>query len=291
MASINYREAIKNISDFIIDTCVTEFNEKDEEHTLECSERDKIGKAVPIAVDGTDASEKCWTFEIPFLAERNIMTVSLRIKKSIFLRSGRSTRNGFKVIMSYPGQTLKAQVLKYNWKHVAYERNHGSFKMIFNIQNMVVLKKRNRSHQPCHPVGKLDDLRQRDLLIKTLGCRPVFITSSSEPQCNSGTNITNSTSTESEINYVSPCNQVEKIFYTYDEGDALRNEPEPYFDLNLNFQGKTYMEIKQTRDYDLQSLIGNAGGYLGLFLGVCLLQLPQLLLDGYNFVKGIRHYA
>ena len=73
--------------------------------------------------------------------------------------------------------------------------------------------------------------------------------------------------------------------YTYDEGHAYRDEPEPFFDVNMNFQGKTYMEIEQTQDYDLQSLIGNAGGYVGLFLGVCLLQLPQLLLDAYNVVK------
>ena len=42
----------------------------------------------------------------------------------------------------------------------------------------------------------------------------------------------------------------------------------------MTFQGARYMEIMQIRAYDGQSLIGNAGGYVGLFLGVALIQLP-----------------
>ena len=37
------------------------------------------------------------------------------------------------------------------------------------------------------------------------------------------------------------------------------------------------MEIKHVRDFDIESLIGNSGGYIGLFTGYALLQLPNLL--------------
>ena len=40
----------------------------------------------------------------------------------------------------------------------------------------------------------------------------------------------------------------------------------------------TYMEIRHEKAYDMQSLVGNAGGYVGLFLGYAILQLPDLLL-------------
>ena len=46
------------------------------------------------------------------------------------------------------------------------------------------------------------------------------------------------------------------------------------FEIGLLFQGKTFMLIEQTKSYDYQTLIGNAGGYVGLFLGAALMQLP-----------------
>ena len=60
------------------------------------------------------------------------MTVGMWIKKSIFGETSFRARTGFNVIMSYPGQTLRARVMKYNWKDVT----EGNFAMIFNIQNM-----------------------------------------------------------------------------------------------------------------------------------------------------------
>ena len=59
----------------------------------------------------------------------------------------------------------------------------------------------------------------------------------------------------------------------------------PTLGLLLNFQGATYMEIEQIRAYDIQSLFGNAGGYVGAFLGVALMQLPKFLLDVFLFIR------
>ena len=57
----------------------------------------------------------------------------------------------------------------------------------------------------------------------------------------------------------------------------------------LNFQGDTYMEVVQSRAYDGQSLIGNAGGYVGLFLGVALVQLPSAIVGAVKIVRDIIH--
>ena len=57
------------------------------------------------------------------------------------------------------------------------------------------------------------------------------------------------------------------------------------FQVLLDFQGDTYMEITQTRAYDGQSLVGNAGGYIGLFLGVALIQLPTSIRYGLRYIR------
>lgn len=60
-----------------------------------------------------------------------------------------------------------------------------------------------------------------------------------------------------------------------------------WFRVTVNFPTNMYMEIKQIRSYSLQSLIGNAGGYVGLLVGYSISQLPVLLLLVYRFfAKG-----
>ena len=38
-----------------------------------------------------------------------------------------------------------------------------------------------------------------------------------------------------------------------------------------------YKQIERIRAFDVQSMVGNAGGYIGLFLGYALIQLPDAL--------------
>ena len=47
------------------------------------------------------------------------------------------------------------------------------------------------------------------------------------------------------------------------------------YEIQMRFEEEGYMLMEQTRDYDIQSLVGNSGGYLGLFLGYAVLQIPQ----------------
>ena len=77
-----------------------------------------------------------------------------------------------------------------------------------------------------------------------------------------------------------PCRSIEKIFYTYEELDwsAFVEEPSNAFEVSLWIQGFTYREIVHYRDINLQSLVGNSGGYIGLLLGYTLLQMPDFVM-------------
>ena len=50
-----------------------------------------------------------------------------------------------------------------------------------------------------------------------------------------------------------------------------------FFVLNINFQSQTFKEIKQMRAYNAQTLVGNAGGYIGLFLGYTIREIPSFI--------------
>ena len=98
---------------------------------------------------------------------------------------------------------------------------------------------------------------------------------------------------EFEKNYYEPCQQVEKVLYSYDEYESPVSNTsireDKLFQLILNFQGDTYMEIEQIPAYDIQSLFGNAGGYIGVFLGVSFLQLPFFLVNTYTVIRNSFH--
>ena len=60
------------------------------------------------------------------------------------------------------------------------------------------------------------------------------------------------------------------------------------FEVKMRFEDEQFMLIEQTRGYDIQSLIGNSGGYLGLFLGCAILQLPQGFSLIWNIIKSLK---
>ena len=61
------------------------------------------------------------------------------------------------------------------------------------------------------------------------------------------------------------------------------NETE--FTIVTNFRQTSFREIKQIRAYDIDSLVGNMGGYMGLFLGYALLNFPSLVLGFVGLMK------
>ena len=57
----------------------------------------------------------------------------------------------------------------------------------------------------------------------------------------------------------------------------FKGNSDDFHTLNVNFKSPVFKEIKQVRAYNIQTLIGNAGGYIGLFLGYTIKELPKLL--------------
>ena len=53
------------------------------------------------------------------------------------------------------------------------------------------------------------------------------------------------------------------------------------------FSGKTFMEVEQTKALTGLGLLGNSGGYLGMFLGYAMIQLPDLVSLLYNWLDRI----
>ena len=50
----------------------------------------------------------------------------------------------------------------------------------------------------------------------------------------------------------------------------------------------SFLRIEQIRGYDFNSLIGNIGGYVGMFLGYALLNVPNAILSIFETSRELR---
>ena len=60
------------------------------------------------------------------------------------------------------------------------------------------------------------------------------------------------------------------------------------FIISLEHRHTSYRETIQTQAYNLDNLVGNVGGYTGLFLGYALVQIPDFFL---RLINSIRKYT
>ena len=67
-------------------------------------------------------------------------------------------------------------------------------------------------------------------------------------------------------------------------------ENETYFVIDYKFDQPTFREIHLLKAYTLSNLVGNVGGYIGMFLGYAFLHLPSSFSIAFdNIKKWIQH--
>ena len=90
--------------------------------------------------------------------------------------------------------------------------------------------------------------------------------------------------------FTPPCSEIQRINAIYSEVEInsaveIRRSPKTnlkfledqgWLRITVEFRKNEFKEIKQLRAYSAQSLIGNAGGYVGLFIGYTIAELPSL---------------
>ena len=60
---------------------------------------------------------------------------------------------------------------------------------------------------------------------------------------------------------------------------------ESTFSVGITFRQTEFREITQTKAYDINTLVGNMGGYMGLLLGYAVLNFPDLVRGFVGLVK------
>ena len=109
---------------------------------------------------------------------------------------------------------------------------------------------------------------------------------------NNGNNEKGCTPTPEDLNNYPPaCRAISKLQFDYQDIDEDESMIEgdigpPHFSLSITALDTTFKLIELVRAYDIQSLIGNAGGYIGIFLGYALYQMPGAIINVWGRIKN-----
>ena len=225
---------------------------------------------------------KCWNFDIPMIVNKPIHTFDVLINGSIFPDGVQPSKMEFSTWLSYPHQFLRSLSSQTLWES-KIDRSEYYVKNI-EVGFLQILKRRDKPSKRC--ISGWHDETIWNLTISKIGCIPAFWPIGIDlPKCSSQEQYDEIVDTIYDwTKHNNPCIAIEKIYDSFDEDDSsglVEKDPslKGLFRLKFYFPDRRFVEVIYIKEYNMESFIGNAGGYLGLFLGSGILQLASSLFD------------
>ena len=228
---------------------------------------------------------KCYTIDIPL----DSLYIELNIRQQIFPKSIRPSAMGFAVLVHYPYQLLMAyDSVKNDWPNRKMKSN-TPYSMIFKVKVVEAIIRRNTRPKPCNENWRGDDMDIFEKLMSINKCKAPYHTWNTKyPICDDKNKMAEANVYFDDRDKLSPpCQHIEKVLYDYQEYEfedifgteglsdidlydkdtyAMMNKNDT-FSIKFALMSKKFKLITHKRAYDLQTLIGNCGGYIGLILG------------------------
>ena len=155
----------------------------------------------------------------------------------------------------------------------------------FWMKDFEVMRRRNKNSQPCLEDQTAYDRAIIEKHLYQKRCRPPYLNSeSSFPLCNSSVEMDFAKLTFGKtkgIEVLKPCYRITKLGrhpVKFTTRTTVSEILEKGLSIYINFPEEVKM-IAQNQEVDVHSLIGNIGGYLGLFTGYAVIQIPNLILS------------
>ena len=170
----------------------------------------------------------------------------------------------------------------------------GSKQLEFKISQIKQLRKRSDSSNPCSKQVDDYDKYYQQQISKKLGCVPpywkqmmpneeLFEECVTSAKLGEAHRIISDPKTVLEFAEI-PCNEMILLSI-----DSINDEPTPKpngMSMAFFYTEKTYEEIRYSRLMGFESWLSNVGGFIGIFLGYSILQIPEIL----SFVFGLLHH-
>ena len=200
------------------------------------------------------------------------------------------------LIRSFKDAKYKAS-FEYLTSTLEADSNKSPKTLEFKITQVKQLRKRHTSATPCRNDILDYDRYYQESMIVSFGCIPPywirqFPKLKKLEQCTSPMQLDDAhinIDMQERIGELKeiPCNEMILLSI-----DNINNEPSPKpTDISLEFiyPERSYEEIKYNKMMGFEGWLSNVGGFVGIFLGYSMLQIPELLAYMIGFFKENRH--
>jgi hypothetical protein len=179
-----------------------------------------------------------------------LQTFAALLKSDIFPSKKRPPYSDFFTLLHYPNHlTSSLRNVRYSWKKRAENDTYG---MIFEINEVEIIKSRNRNKRPCSQNGNdYDDVVRRKHSEK-VGCRAPYQDPNIETKICTTMQEIEKAKFElrfDEYGNIPPCKTMEKISYSYKEIEYSNTkwENNGTFWISIRIRNPKFKEIVQIR--------------------------------------------
>ena len=190
----------------------------------------------------------CYALETPNNSQ--IIQFSVELRKSMLPSIVKSENYDLLALLHYPGQLLMSyRTIRYWFSSI---KPNSTVSMRFQIRQTEVVQRRNKDARPCNDDWHNYDYNIINQHMDNVGCRPPYLGNSTSkvPICSSREQMKNALMMlKSDYGVSPPCRSMEKIYYTYSEGDVSNTvwgNPETFW-INILYFNPQFKEILQTR--------------------------------------------
>ena len=257
------------------------------------------GYTYPFYITFRQAITKCYTLDF----SGDILTaIDGKIVRTmaIVLRNMRLQGLSLFYTMHYPEQLIRSSPMDIELPGYPGIISGTLTKKNFWIENLEVTRRRNTYKTPCNREIIGDDNLILEKKIEEAGCRPPhWSVKTNYPICNSKESMSQTNIQPSDFGnpdflkpFIEPCDQLQNVIQmqtVIQSGPTKQNRSHDDLTthINLMFKSSNYKEILHIRDFDIESLVGNMGGYVGLFLGFAVWQVPNAIKDASDKLKSL----
>ena len=187
-----------------------------------------------------------------------------------------------KIIFHYPGQLIDQMKAPSH----QFKLTGPNSEMFWEgkISQVSILKNRPKSQTPCYTGDESDDTRIRQHLIKKVGCIPIywkdldFLANNDEEICDSRESLAMLKSMISSFNGISDGRSCTNMDTLIINSKKVRQD-DKHITIKVPYSGNTYQETENVQDFTFETFFSSLGGFIGIFLGYSILQIPELLKD------------
>ena len=214
--------------------------------------------------------------------------------KTSLLSETRYKDTKFNIFIHYPGQLIRSldwPVFTTSFNSLgtllgAAMSNLRRYVLEFKIFGIKTLRKRSDSNTPCKHDTISDDRYLQQQFVKELGCIPIywkhfFTMEHNLKVCDQQEELKNAYGNISKVRNIlkwntPPCNEM--VLQT---ADFINRRPviaPKDGAIAFYYSNKMFEEINYSKAVEFQNWLSNVGGFVGIFLGYSLMQMPELFI-------------